>query len=40
VHLDPAYAETLVALTEVLEQLRLCAGDACRAETAPIPDPA
>ncbi len=39
VHLDPAYAQTLAALTVVLEGLRLCSGEACRAETAPIPDP-
>jgi arylsulfatase A-like enzyme len=38
-HLDPRYLRTQLALLLTLEQFRLCAGEACRAEIAPIPDP-
>jgi arylsulfatase A-like enzyme len=39
-HLDPAYAQTQIALLMALTKLRLCGGDACRAEIGAIPDPA
>ena len=39
-HLDPAYLRTQIALGLALTKLRLCRGSGCRAETAPIPDPA
>ena len=38
-HLDPRYLRTQLALLLTLERFRFCAGEACRAEIAPIPDP-
>jgi hypothetical protein len=38
-HLDPRYARTEAALALALVKLRLCRGNACRAETGSIPDP-
>jgi arylsulfatase A-like enzyme len=38
-HLDPSYARTQAALLMVLESLRSCTGNACRAQIDPIPDP-
>ena len=39
-HLDPAYLRTQIALALALTKLRLCRGDACRAEIPVVPDPA
>ena len=38
-HLDPAYLRTQAALALALARIRLCAGEACRAEIGPVPDP-